>query len=137
MTSYQLPHKAEEVVYCRKQDKPHECDEYLGNNPGHLNIPISRFEAEKNTDKDFAGRGLFALQDMSEWSMFDLHGSAKAFHFLPSTWSTIENLYGWAHTNYAEYGFAKGWLRGVVAFVEGKNLVGLFSIVTLEYITVS
>ena len=30
MSNYQVPSKAEEVTYCRKEVIPWECDEYLG-----------------------------------------------------------------------------------------------------------
>ena len=47
MTSYQLPPKAHETVYCRKVVTPRECEDgYNGNNPKLIN-PISIFEAHK------------------------------------------------------------------------------------------
>jgi hypothetical protein len=47
MTSYQLPPKAHEKVYCRKVVTPRECEDgYNGTNPQLVN-PLSMFEAHK------------------------------------------------------------------------------------------
>jgi hypothetical protein len=47
MASYQLPHKVDELVYCRKVVTPPECeDNYHGINPKSVN-PMSNLEAHK------------------------------------------------------------------------------------------
>lgn len=117
MVGYQLPHKAFETVYCRSEEEPWECGEYIGFNPTLNNIPISDLEARKSNIGDFAGRGLFAAADIPMRSTFDIENGVKAFQFLPSSWSTIEDLHDWAEDE--EYDYVKGELSSVLTFADG------------------
>eukprot|EP00580_Thalassiosira_gravida_P014448 CAMPEP_0201684176 /NCGR_PEP_ID=MMETSP0494-20130426/52504_1 /ASSEMBLY_ACC=CAM_ASM_000839 /TAXON_ID=420259 /ORGANISM="Thalassiosira gravida, Strain GMp14c1" /LENGTH=633 /DNA_ID=CAMNT_0048167969 /DNA_START=17 /DNA_END=1918 /DNA_ORIENTATION=- len=113
MISYQVPPKAKETTYCRKEDKPQECNELIGIDPKLATIPISHAEARKSTLGEFAGRGLFASQDIPKGASLDLDGSVKAFHVLPSTFSVIYDQYD------GESEFASEEVSPLVAFVEG------------------
>ncbi|KAL7534421.1 hypothetical protein ACHAXR_005862, partial [Thalassiosira sp. AJA248-18] len=77
MISYQVPSKAQETMYCHKDLPPESCDEYLGIDPEAINAPMSHFEARKSTLGDNAGRGLFATQDIPQYSMFDMNLSVQ------------------------------------------------------------
>ena len=120
MIGYQTPSRATETMYCRKEDEPWECDEFLGGiDPEDVNTPISHLEARKSTVGEHAGRGLFAARDIPMYSNFDLKGSVKAFHLWPSTLSVIEDLYEWADDNDDEYGYVEDELSGVHTFAYG------------------
>jgi len=119
MISYQVPPKAIETTYCRKEDTPWECDEYLGIDPELMRIPISHVEARKSTVGEYAGRGLFASQDIPKDAMIDINGSVKAFHVPPSTGFVITKLYDWGNGNSDEGTFVKEGLSCVRTFVEG------------------
>lgn len=122
MITYQVPSRAKETSYCRKEAKPWECDEYYsGFRPEIANIPVSHVEARKSTSTgEYGDRGLFASQDIPKGSNLDMNGSVKAFHVLPSTWSVIEDLYYNKDDDGVDEGaFATEKLSGVVAFVPG------------------
>jgi len=114
MISYQFPSKAKESTYCRKIDKPQECNEFIGFDSKLVTIPISHVEARKSTVGEFAGRGLFASQDIPKGATLDVDGSVKAFHVLPSTWSVIYDQY-----DDSESEFATEETSTLVAFIEG------------------
>mmetsp|Transcript_42960 Transcript_42960/g.90246 ORF Transcript_42960/g.90246 Transcript_42960/m.90246 type:complete len:925 (+) Transcript_42960:227-3001(+) len=123
MVDYQTPPKAAETTYCRKEDEPWECDEYLGIDPEFVNAPISHLEARKSTLGEHAGRGLFAAQDIPMHSTLDLSGSVKAFYFLPLTLSVLEDFYEWADVNYDEYAYVEDELSSVYTFAYGYGYV--------------
>ena len=119
MIGYQTPTRATETTHCRKEDKPWECDEFLGIDPEFVDTPISHLEARKSTVGEHAGRGLFAARDIPMYSSFDLNGSVKAFHLLPSTLSVIDDLYEWADDNDNEYGYVENEISSVHTFAYG------------------
>mmetsp|Transcript_20520 Transcript_20520/g.37382 ORF Transcript_20520/g.37382 Transcript_20520/m.37382 type:complete len:889 (-) Transcript_20520:246-2912(-) len=113
MISYQVPPKAKETTYCRKEDKPQECNELIGIDPKLVTVPISHAETRKSTLGEFSGRGLFASQDIPKGASLDVEGSVKSFHVLPSTYSIIYKQYD------GESEFASKEVSSLVAFVEG------------------
>lgn len=127
MVSYQLPPKAHETMYCRSGDKE-ECKTFLGIDPETVDIPASNFEVRKSSVGEFAGRGLYAAQDISQGSKFNLKDSALSFHVLPSAWSTMWSLYEWADDNYDAFKFVCEELVGLITYIdgygEGSTLMG-------------
>ena len=58
MISYQVPHKTNEVIYCRKESIPSECkDEFHGINP-KLVDPLYQTKAQKGITFGYAGQAL-------------------------------------------------------------------------------
>ena len=97
MMNYQMPPKAQETVYCRREATPWECD-----------IPMSHLASQKS-----------AGGDKNEDSTHDMNESAEAFHVLPSTWSVINDLHERTHDNEDEFSFVEDELSSVANFVEG------------------
>lgn len=118
MAGYQVPTRAQETIYCRSENAPWECDEYLGINPEFVTIPISHLEAQKSKVSEHAGRGLFAAQDIPAYSMLDIDLAVKSFHVPPSTWSVMENLHDWADENEKFHG-VEDELSSMVTFTDG------------------
>lgn len=124
MMNYQMPSRADETTYCRKEITPWECEEYRGINPDLERVPMSHLEVRKSSLGEFAGRGLFATQDVPKGSTFDVNASHLAFHILPSTWSVIDRLSDWADHGRNDY--ADDELDSVVTFIEGVPEMLLF-----------
>ena len=118
MAGYQVPTRAQETIYCRSENAPWECDEYLGINPEIVTIPISHLEAQKSKVSEHAGRGLFAVQDIPAYSMLDIDLAVKSFHVPPSTWSVMENLHDWADEN-EKFHWVEDELSSMVTFTDG------------------
>jgi len=119
MIRYQMPSKADEAIHCRRENKPWECEDYRGIDPEVVNIPASDLEARKSTVGEFAGRGLFAAHDIPYDSSLVMNIGVKAFHILPSTWSVIEDLHGWADENDGNFASVKDELSSVSTFTTG------------------
>ena len=119
MIRYQVPSKAAETAYCENGGSPFDCEEYLGLDPEIVNIPMSHLEARKSTVGEYAGRGLFASQDIPKGSTFDIHSAVKSFRMMPSTWSIVQSLHGWAKDLGDENLFVENELSSLVTFTEG------------------
>jgi len=122
MISYQLPSKAQQTIYCRGEDGPWECNEYVGIDPEAVNMPMSHLEVRKSTIPN-GGRGLFAAQDIPEGAGLLMNIAIQSFHILPSTWSVIENLRGWSYKNYDYIPFVEQELFSLCTFTEGYGYV--------------
>lgn len=58
MLKYQLPPKSDEIVFCRTEPRPHECNvEYRGINP-KLVDPISQLKAQQSSIAEYSGQSL-------------------------------------------------------------------------------
>ena len=93
MVSYQVPPRAMETVYCRKEPTPEECldgeSTYDANYP---NAPLTSFEVKKSSVGDNAGRGVFAKVFIPEDTYLSAETSCHSVLFMPSTVALIEAL---------------------------------------------
>lgn len=92
MMGYQLPPKAWETLYCRREDRPSECDELVGFHPELVAVPIFDVEIKKSTIGEFAGRGLFAVHDIPRGTCIGLTQDVQNIHILPTTLSLIHDM---------------------------------------------
>jgi hypothetical protein len=93
MVSYQVPPRAMETVFCRKEPKPVECwDGESFYSSKYLNAPLSSFEVKKSGVGDNAGRGVFAKVDIPEDTYLSAETSCHSVLFMPSTVALIEAL---------------------------------------------
>lgn len=96
MGSHQVPSKASEITYCRKEEFPEECDDDVGIDPEYVHLPASEYlKVGKSSVGEYAGRGLFAAKDIPDDTTIAIDQGAKSFHFPPLTWSVIEELEEW------------------------------------------
>lgn len=122
MVSYQLPSKAQETTYCRKEESPWECDEFVGMHPEYVTLPAAEYlKVGKSSFGNRAGRGLFAARDIPYYGSLAIDEGAQAFHFPPLTWSVIEKLYAWGDNDeiYNQIPYVEDELSGVRTFAEG------------------
>jgi len=126
MISYQLPSKAQETTYCRKDEYPYECDEWVGVDPEEVALPAKQYlEVRKSGVGEHAGRGLFAKQDIPQGAKLALDENAKSFRVLPSTWSVLYTLYQWAVDNDDTIPFVEDNISTVFTFIIGYGHEGL------------
>jgi hypothetical protein len=93
MVSYQVPPRAMETVFCRKETKPVEWwDGESFYSSKYLNAPLSSFEVKKSGVGDNAGRGVFAKVDIPEDTYLSAETSCHSVLFMPSTVALIEAL---------------------------------------------
>lgn len=138
MMSYQLPSKLHEIKFCQSgnDDIVSLCKEFSGFNPSTVNIPLSHFEARKSGAGEFAGRGLYAIEDIPARSVFDINqSSVKSFHLPPSTMETIEVLYSWAEGNieFVEYDISSIYTYVDGMYVEDYTLLLKFNLTCLTH----
>jgi hypothetical protein len=128
MMGYQLPSRAQETAYCRRENKPKECDELHGMDPKFVHVPRSHVNAQKSTLGQYSGRGLFAAQDIPKNGILGVDAIVKSFHVFPSTVFAYENLNGLADRHNVPS--VVSGLSGLRAFVEGEII---FSFAVLFY----
>lgn len=87
LIGYQLPSKAQETNFCRREDKAAECAVYY-----RRYNSTSDVEVQKSTLGDFAGRGLIAVRDIPANSSLFKHENMKSFFVLPLTWYIITSM---------------------------------------------
>mmetsp|Transcript_10902 Transcript_10902/g.24080 ORF Transcript_10902/g.24080 Transcript_10902/m.24080 type:complete len:970 (-) Transcript_10902:202-3111(-) len=120
MLQYQLPSKAQETTYCRKEEYPWECDEWVGIHPDYAHLPAAEYlKVDKSGVGEHAGRGLFAAQDIPKGATLALDEGGKAFHFPPLTWDVVESLHSWADDNDDTIPFVEDQISAIYTFVEG------------------
>ena len=123
MISYQMPSRATETTYCRKEDSPYECYEFVTLKEDEGSQFLTRVSEYTKVGRSslggHAGRGLFATRDIPKDSAFSYDEGAKAFNFLPSTWSVISKLEAWADTVSDTIPSAKP-IIGLYTYVEGN-----------------
>lgn len=129
MMGYQLPSRAQETAHCCREDKAIECEGLLGMDPRVVAVPASHMKAQKSVIGEYAGRGLFAAQDIPKETVLGYNGSVKAFHMLPSTASVMINFNAWAEDH--NYQFLE--LSMLYNFVEGYG-VGYTVLGKLHYV---
>jgi len=116
MISFQLPPKAQETTYCRKEDEPWECDEIVGVHPEFVSLPSSEY---LKVEKSGLGRGLFASKNIPKDGTLSLDESGKSFHFPPLTWSVIKSLIEWAEENDDTHPYVEDEYIALYTFAEG------------------
>ena len=114
MLSYQIPSKDSEISFCR--DNEDECDGNFNLPPDTNLIPAFQIKVGPSKISKFAGRGLFAAEDIPPHSVIALDLQVNNFHILPSTWEIVESMY---------YGNMRsmindGLLQGLLYFIQGK-----------------
>mmetsp|Transcript_37508 Transcript_37508/g.54881 ORF Transcript_37508/g.54881 Transcript_37508/m.54881 type:complete len:283 (-) Transcript_37508:293-1141(-) len=127
MMTYQTPHKAQEVVYCRNKPMPAGCDEAThGFSKSRPNAPISSFEVKTSQVGDHAGRGVFATVDIPKGAHIGVDQSMTAINVTPTT-------YGMICSHAEEYDEVGGSLDAVVEYLWGygveSNLYGESNVV--------
>lgn len=86
--------------------------------PEMVNVPLSHLEARKSEQGEFAGRGLFAAQDIAEGSTFDMKLGVSSFEVNPPTWFVINNFIEWVDDK-DTHAFASEKFASLEAFIEG------------------
>lgn len=119
MLTYQMPSKAVETVYCRRDDSPWECVEYSGFDSEMMDINKSSLEVKKSLQGEYAGRGLFAATDIRAFSHLPLEDAVRAFHVGPLTWKVAEGLFDWIQEQDGVAGELGNELAAFYTFVEG------------------
>lgn len=89
MSSYQVPHKAFETVFCRESPMPEECEYYKGYDPEDKHAPASSFEVKPSGDKGF---GLYAKVDIPKDYMLAPEETWKGVEFPPTTFEMMESI---------------------------------------------
>jgi hypothetical protein len=92
MVSYQVPSRAVETVFCRREPTPEKCLGGMHYDSKYFNAPPTSFEVKKSGVGDNAGRGVFAIVDIPEGAYFSAETSCHALLFMPSTVALIEAL---------------------------------------------
>lgn len=93
MESYQVPNRAMETVFCRRQPTPEAC--LVGESdfdPAVPNIPVTSFEVKKSGSGEDAGRGVYTKVDIPEYAYLSAETSVHAVGFPPSTAALIRNM---------------------------------------------
>lgn len=120
MIRYQMPSRAQETTFCRQEDKPYECEDYLGFDPDTVNLPASEYLAVgKSNIAQHAGRGLFAAKDIPKDAALAMADTVQAFQLRPLTWSVVEELEQWGDDNSDKVPFVDDEISGLYTFVEG------------------
>ena len=126
MLSYQLPSKASETAYCRREEYPDECDEFVGIQPDeYINLPSSEYLRVDKSKIAHGGRGVFAAKRLPANSTLALDEASKAISAGPLAWSVITEMEAWGdeHLPYVEdmisglYTFIEGYGHGAVLLV--------------------
>ena len=124
MTSYQVPSKASEKIYCRNSEDPEECDSHRGFCSTDTFVPISEFEVKISGVGDMAGRGLFAKQDIPSDAYIATDQSINAVHVGPSVWSVINATRDKANDDQMIH--AKEELLGLTTYLEGYGFMSKY-----------
>ena len=120
MISYQIPSKAQESTYCRREEEPYECDELIGVSTEQVSLPSSEYlTVGKSGAGERAGRGLFAAKDIPKDGVVALDENAKSFRFTPGTWSVVDSLNDLAEENQNHLPFMKSKISGLYTFADG------------------
>ena len=114
MLSYQIPSKDSEISFCR--DNEDECDGNFNLPPDTNLIPAFQIKVGPSKISKFAGRGLFAAEDIPPHSVIALDLQVNNFHILPSTWEIVESMY----QNNMRSMINDGLLQGLLYFIQGK-----------------
>jgi len=94
MSSYQVPSRTVQNVFCRRQPTPLSClnDEYIYN-PERPTAPVSLLEVKTSSLGENAGRGLFAKVHIAPDTYLGGETAAHPVHFSPTTYELIFKLY--------------------------------------------
>jgi hypothetical protein len=93
MVSYQVPNRAVETVFCRREPTPEKCAvRHLFYDSNYPNVPLSSFEVKKSGVGDNAGRGVFTKINLAQDTYLSAETSSHRVLFMPSTVELIEDL---------------------------------------------
>lgn len=92
MTSYQLPSKSAEVVFCREQPRPPGCERGHGFDPERPLVPVSSFKVTTSLIGKGAGRGVVAKHFIPKGAYIALDDAVNKVYFPPSTFALIDQL---------------------------------------------
>ena len=93
MVSYQVPPKAMEIVYCRQDPIPTECEDgEFTYDPEEPNFSISSFEVKMSEAGENSGRGVFAKVDIPGGAYLSAETGCHEVVFMPSTVGLIEDM---------------------------------------------
>jgi hypothetical protein len=93
MVSYQVPPRAMETVFCRREPMPEECRSLeFTYDSDYPNLPLTSFEVKKSGVGDNAGRGVFTTVDIPENTYLSAETSCHCVWFMPSSVALISAL---------------------------------------------
>ncbi len=92
MQLFQLPAKRYETIFCKNNPRPEACDEVCGFDPEIPNVSISNFEVKVSGAGKDAGRGLFAVRDVSKGSYFGAETASRFVYIPPTTLRLITEM---------------------------------------------
>lgn len=93
MVSYQVPHKAIETVFCRREPAPLGCHDYeFSLNPEIPNVPTSSMEVKISKQGDKSGRGVYTKVDVANGTYIAAETFPHSLRFFPSTYALIFHL---------------------------------------------
>jgi hypothetical protein len=92
MLSYMYPSKTSETVFCRRSSKPAICEAGHGFDPERRNLPLSILEVKQSSLGEYAGRGVFAKEDIPHLSYVGLDKSIHIVYMNPSTYDIIVGM---------------------------------------------
>lgn len=92
MSSYQVPPKAFENLFCRKLPTPALCKTHRGVPTDLINAPAENFIVKQSTIGEGAGRGLFPLVDIPKGHAIALDQSIDPIYFSANMLFLLDHL---------------------------------------------
>eukprot|EP00559_Dactyliosolen_fragilissimus_P004283 CAMPEP_0184866438 /NCGR_PEP_ID=MMETSP0580-20130426/22345_1 /TAXON_ID=1118495 /ORGANISM="Dactyliosolen fragilissimus" /LENGTH=856 /DNA_ID=CAMNT_0027366133 /DNA_START=152 /DNA_END=2722 /DNA_ORIENTATION=+ len=92
MTSYKIPHKVYENIFCKGEQKSEYCEIFMLSEDTPKSIPITDFEVKMSSISETAGRGLYTKVFIPEGSAIAMTDRAKSFYFGTRTVQIIEAM---------------------------------------------
>jgi len=90
MREYQVPHKAFEIVYCKKDPTPYSCVYGTkSSSPKSKDVSMSQLSVKMSNAGKGSGRGLFTNVDIEAGSSIGKRDRTKSVYFAPSAVSLL------------------------------------------------
>ncbi len=118
LTGYQLPSKAQETIFCRREEKADEC---TLSNRKYSSAPSSFVQVRKSALNDYAGRGLIAAQNIPANTHLFTRENVNSFNVLPLTWYIITSMRELADAHRLH--FVNMQLSSVETFTSGMSSI--------------
>jgi len=97
MLKYQLPSKAAELVYCRSRSGDKDRKDKCKSRGFDTDFAkLSSVSVGKSTMGEYAGRGLFATEDIPKGRSIGAETARYSYFILPSSHDIMYELYYWA-----------------------------------------
>ncbi|KAG7357527.1 spermine/spermidine synthase domain containing protein [Nitzschia inconspicua] len=92
MQGYSHPNRASEVVFCRTHPDSTFCPEGHGFDPERPNVPATAFDVRASTLGENAGRGVFANEEISQFSYLTLDDAVHPVYFNPLCFDLVTKM---------------------------------------------